>query len=164
MKLIQRLLPALVLAVLLPVGASAQQRGTVTGQVLDALTQRPGIGATVTVVGTALGDLTDQQGAFQINNVPAGPRDITASVIGYAQGRQTVTVSTAGTATVSFQLQQTALEIGGVVVTATGQQQRTRELGNTVSTINVDDVELAAVNSMSDLIAGRSAGVWSCST
>lgn len=158
MRILQRLFAALIVAALLPLGATAQQRGIVTGRVTDAATGSPLVGATVTVAGTALGNLTDQQGQYRIANVPAGPREITASVLGYGQQRQTVSVSAGGTVTANFGLDQTALEIGGVVVTASGQEQRTRELGNTVSTIDVEDVELAAVTSMSDLIQGRSAG------
>jgi hypothetical protein len=116
-----RLLAVLVAAALLPVGLSAQQRGVITGTVVDATTNNPLVGATVRVDGTALGDITNQQGVFRIGNVPAGPHEMTASILGYAQGRQAVTVAAGGTANVTFSLQQTALEIGGVVVTATGR-------------------------------------------
>jgi TonB-dependent starch-binding outer membrane protein SusC len=42
-----------------------------------------------------------------------------------------------------------------VVVTASGQEQRKRELGNAVGTINVAEVQLASVNSASALLQGR---------
>jgi TonB-linked SusC/RagA family outer membrane protein len=51
------------------------------------------------------------------------------------------------------------VSLDALVVTATGQQQK-RELANAVSQINADEiVETAAVNSVSQLLTGRAAGV-----
>jgi hypothetical protein len=57
----------------MPVGAAAQERGTITGTVVEQATQRPLSGAQVQVAGTNLGTLTNQQGRYLIANVPAGP-------------------------------------------------------------------------------------------
>jgi outer membrane receptor protein involved in Fe transport len=90
---------------------SAQTAGKIQGRIADA-TGRPLVGAQVLVVGTSLGNLTNEEGYYFINNVPAGLHNIQAQLIGY----RTVTVREqavlAGqTLTVNFELQQAAVEL-----------------------------------------------------
>jgi TonB-dependent starch-binding outer membrane protein SusC len=149
----------MVAVVFLPAAADAQQRGTITGTVVDGATQRPLAGAQVTVAGTQLGTLTNQQGRFLIPNVPAGAREVRATLIGFGQGSQTVNVAADETVTISFQLRETAVALEGVIVTATGEVQRRREVGNAVGQINVADIELAAVANVAQMLQARTPGV-----
>jgi TonB-dependent starch-binding outer membrane protein SusC len=153
------ILSLLVALAVLPAAAHGQERGTVTGQVVDGSTQQPLSGVQVTVGGTQLGTITNQQGRFLIPNVPAGTREIRATLIGYSQGTQQVTVQAGESATVTISMTQSAVALEGLVVTAAGREERRREVGNAVGQINVDQVELAAVNNMSSLLQGRSPGV-----
>lgn len=149
----------LALAALLPVGAHAQAGGTISGQVVDQSNQQPIVGAQVFVPGTQRGSLTNQQGRFVINNVPAGSYDVRATIIGYTTGTERVTVAAGQVVTANFSLSPSAVMIEGVVVSAAGREERRREVGNAVGNINVAEVELAAVNNMSSLLQGRSPGV-----
>jgi TonB-linked SusC/RagA family outer membrane protein len=144
---------------LLPSAAWAQQRGTITGQVLDVGSQQPLRGVQVFLANTSQGTLTDAQGRYQITNVPAGPQTVRATLIGYTPASQTVTVTEGGTATVDFQLAASAVALEGVIVTATGETQRRREVGASVASVNIADVELAPVTNVSQLLQGRAAGV-----
>ena len=144
---------------LLPGAAWAQARGTITGQVVDQATQQPLRGVQVFLAGTNQGTLTDAQGRYQITNVTAGPQEVRASLIGYAAASQTVTVTAGGTATADFALTASAVALEGLVVTATGQTQRRREVGAAVAAIDVADVELAPITNASQLLQGRAAGV-----
>jgi TonB-dependent starch-binding outer membrane protein SusC len=144
---------------LIPAAASAQARGTVTGSVVDAATQRPLSGAQITIAGTQLGTLTNQQGRFLIPNVPVGPQQVRAVLIGFGQATQPVTVVEGETATVNLQLRETAVALEGVIVTATGETQRRREIGNAVTNISVDPAQLAAVSNMGELLQARAPGV-----
>lgn len=159
MSSLRRYFALLLVLAALPGVAVAQERGSVTGQVVNAQTQQPLIGVQVSIAGTTLGTLSNQQGRFVIPNVPAGEREVRAALIGYTQGTQTVNVPAGASATVNFELTETALQIEGVVVTATGELQRVRERGNVVSQIPVADLELATITNMSDVLQGRSAGV-----
>lgn len=152
-----RLLVILVTSVCVASPALAQQRGTISGTVSSEGNQ-PLAGATVLVAGTALRGVTDQAGQYRIVNVPAGTHDVTASVLGYSPRTQRVTVAADGTASASFQLSASALEIGGLVVTATGAEQRRREIGSSVGAINTANVELAPVTNVAQLIQGRVPG------
>ncbi|HET7321298.1 MAG TPA: TonB-dependent receptor plug domain-containing protein, partial [Longimicrobiaceae bacterium] len=126
----------------------------------DPSTGAPLLGVRVMVRGTALGAFTNAQGQYSIRNIPAGQYDVNATLIGRAPGSQQVTLAAGAAVTVNFQLAQTALTLEGLVVTATGEQQRAREVGVAVGKVNVDEqVELAAVNDVSDVLQGRVAGV-----
>ena len=65
--------------------AFAQNNITVAGKVIDN-TGQPVIGAGVTISGTTVGVATDLDGHFQIS-VPAEPKLLTVSALGYAANR-----------------------------------------------------------------------------
>jgi TonB-linked SusC/RagA family outer membrane protein len=159
MSKLRRLLAMLLAVAALPAGLLAQERGTITGRVTDQATGQAIAGAQVTVQGTGQRANSDAQGQFRITGVPAGRYTVSASFIGREGTTQQVTVTAGGTATANFTLGQAAIGLEGLVVTATGETQRRREVGNAVTNINVDQVELAAVNNMSQLLQGRAAGV-----
>jgi len=144
---------------LLAAPAAGQERGVITGQITDASTGGPLVGVQVVVEGTTIGGLTGDNGRYRIQSVPAGPREVRAILIGYGPVSQTVDVAEGATAVLDFQLSLSAIALDEVVVTAVGQQRK-RELGNAVGTIDAAElVELAPVNSISDLLTGRTAGV-----
>ncbi|HEX7118091.1 MAG TPA: SusC/RagA family TonB-linked outer membrane protein [Longimicrobiales bacterium] len=146
-------------AVLLMASTALGQTGTISGQVTDEATGAPLVGVQVAVVGTNLSVGTNENGRYLILNVPAGEHQVRASLIGYGPQSATVTVRAGETAAQNFALQISAIELASVVVTATGEQQQLREIGSSVGVINVEDVALAPVQSMSDLLQGRSAGM-----
>jgi TonB-linked SusC/RagA family outer membrane protein len=141
------------------VPTSAQQRATVTGRVTDAMTQTPLESAQVSIEGTNFGVLANAEGRFLILNVPAGTHTLRATMIGYGPVTQEFTVEAGGTASVNFTMSPSALQLDALVVTATGQQRK-REIGNAIGTIDAAAIlEVAPVNNMADLLQGRTAGV-----
>jgi protocatechuate 3,4-dioxygenase beta subunit len=89
-------------------------QGTIQGTVKDTNNQ-PIQGATVSVEGTSLQTTTNSQGYYQIANVPAGTRTVTASKTGYNSQSKTVNVVAGQTITVDFQLQLATGTIQGTV-------------------------------------------------
>jgi hypothetical protein len=57
--------------------------GRIEGRVLDATTKSPLIGATVRVIGSDLGALTDEEGKFRITNLQENVYKLSISFIGY---------------------------------------------------------------------------------
>jgi TonB-dependent starch-binding outer membrane protein SusC len=151
-------LVALLIAVV-PGAVQAQTTGTITGQVVDVATNQPLVGVQMVVAGTNLGSLTNQEGRYIITNVPAGQREVRAALIGYSGARQTVTLAAGETAVADFTLRESAIELEGLMVTATGREQRRREVGSTVAQINMEEVNLGPVQTFSQLLQGRAAGV-----
>jgi hypothetical protein len=96
---------------------SAQQGGKIEGRVFDAGTNQPLAGAQVVVVGTRYGNITNADGYYFINNVPAGVHDIRAQYIGYQVATVTQQRVLSGQTTrVDFRLPQQAVELEAITV------------------------------------------------
>jgi len=91
--------------------------GKIQGRVVDASTGAPIAAAQVEVIGTNRGNITNDEGYYFINEVPAGLRDVQAVSIGY---RPVVVndqrVLGGQTLTLNFQLEATAVEVEALVV------------------------------------------------
>ena len=131
--------------------ASAQGRsvrGTVTGKT-DG---QPVVGAYVQVDGTKLGTITDLDGNYQLDNVPASATTLVVTFMGYKEARAAIA------SVVNFELEDDAEVLEGVVVT--GMQKMDRRLF-TGSAAKVDAAE-AKLDGMADIsrsLEGKVAGV-----
>lgn len=160
MRKYSKLLMGLFAVVAVPVGLAAQATGTITGQVLDAATQRPLPSAIVQVTGTQARANTDAEGRYTIRGVPVGSRSVAASLVGRAGASQTVNVVAGGTATANFALAEQATLLDAIVVSAvTGREERRREIGANVASIPVADIQKAQIRNAADVLTGRAAGV-----
>jgi len=66
--------------------------GTITGTVVDAATNQPLSGATITAVNSQISATTTNTGAFTLSNIPAGSQPISVTLTGYATVAATVDV------------------------------------------------------------------------
>jgi TonB-dependent starch-binding outer membrane protein SusC len=124
-----------------PAGLRQQQvEGRVIGRVVDARTSAPLSSARVFVVGTQIGALTNADGRYELPGVESGTHEVRAQRIGYRISTQTVVVPSSEAATVDFGLGQEALALEQVVVTGTSSQARRREVGNSITQINLASV------------------------
>lgn len=58
--------------------------GKITGEITDADSDQPVVGATVAVQGTDLGGVADQDGVYTIHNVPVGTYTLVITAVGFA--------------------------------------------------------------------------------
>ena len=139
----------------------AAQTGTIRGQVLDAITQRPIAGAQVEIEGTRRGGITNATGQYLLLNVPAGTYSVRVQFIGFrTSSSASVEVASGGTATVDFQLEQAALQLDQLVVTGTAGETAARSVGNTVSKIDAADlVDIAPISNVQELLTARTPGL-----
>jgi TonB-linked SusC/RagA family outer membrane protein len=137
---------------------SAQTRtGTVTGAVTGEIGE-PLTGAQVTLVGTGLGTLTSASGRYTIVNVPAAQYRVRAQMIGRRPIEQTITVAVGQTQTQDFVLKSQVISLDEVVITGTAGAARAREVGNSISAIDVSKVAEPPAN-VGQLLQGRTAGM-----
>lgn len=140
-------------------GKARIEVGMVRGTVTDAETQRPLANVQVTVEGTGRGGFTNRDGRYVVARIPDGTHRIIASSIGHRTSAVEVDIASGDTVTVDFVLESVPTALDELVVTVTGEQRRV-ELGHVVGRINADSVvREAPINSLTDLISGRSAGV-----
>ena len=143
---------------LLPNTAHAQQ-GAISGQVVDAGNLQPLQGVQVYVPDSDLGTLTDAEGRYTIEGVPAGQVRVRARLIGYQAVSRGVRVAAGESATLDFQLPVSAVSLQEVVVTATGGFQK-REVGNAIATVDANDVvEKRGSATLTNLLQGQATGV-----
>jgi len=133
--------------------------GSIRGRVVDKESGQPVAAVQVTIVGTSLGALTNNDGVFTINGVAAGQVTVRASRIGYQPSNQVVVVTDGGQASANFSLDRAVARLEEVVTTATGEQSR-REMGNVVDAIKADSVvQTAPITNVTQLLQARTAGV-----
>jgi TonB-dependent starch-binding outer membrane protein SusC len=138
-----------------------QQQYTIQGTVVDGATQRPLSSVSVQLRGTQQGTLTDNAGRYTlIARVPPGTYTLQYSLIGRGQQTQEITLGTQTAIQLApVTLQETALQLEGIVVTGTGAPVERRALGNTVATVGGREVnEAPAAPAIDAALQGRVAG------
>jgi outer membrane receptor protein involved in Fe transport len=151
---------ALLSTALLPaVPLAAQETGQIRGTVTGAASGQALAGVRVSVEGTAIRQLTDAQGRFLLLDVPAGLQTVTASFIGYGQGRRQLEVPAGDTVTVDFALAARAVALEGVVVTGTASAAQLREIGNSIAVISAAEIEQAGAVNLDDVLRGHAPGL-----
>jgi outer membrane receptor protein involved in Fe transport len=132
--------------------------GRIGGRITHAVTGEPLNAVQVSVVGTSLGALSGTDGRYAIANVPDGTYSVRTQRIGFAAEVRAVTVAGADV-TLDMALRPVSVTLDEVVVTGTAGQARRREVGNSIGTINAEQLELAPRATMSDLLQGQVSGL-----
>jgi TonB-linked SusC/RagA family outer membrane protein len=154
------LLSALALAFVVSGGSLVAQTGSISGQVTNAATGEGLRGVRVAVAGTNIAAFTNSEGRYIITSAPAGVRSLRAGLIGYTQQSRSVTVEAGSDVVADFVLGVSAIELSAVTISAvSGREKRAREIGSNVATIDVTQINPAAVTSFSDLLSARTEGV-----
>src|SRR6266511_3491678 len=115
--------------------AAQAQQGTIAGTVTDRVGGAPLAGARITVVGTNRSAVTSQEGRYTLAGLKVGSYTVQASLIGYGAASNTASVTAGGIETLDFVIKAVAVSLDAIVVTTTGEE-RTRVMGNVVTSIN----------------------------
>ncbi len=92
--------------------------GLLRGVVSDSVTKKPLIGANVTLLGTALGGITDLEGAYEVTRIPAGTYQVRISYIGYTGKTASVTIDDEKTKEMNVRLSMQVISGGTMTVKA----------------------------------------------
>ncbi|MBT8397759.1 MAG: SusC/RagA family TonB-linked outer membrane protein, partial [Gemmatimonadetes bacterium] len=137
-----------------PATASAQENfGSVIGSLTAEGTGNPLGGGNVYIVGTGLGTLTNESGAFLIEQVPPGTYELEFSYVSYATQRIQFTVAAGQRATVTAALGLDPLMLDEIVVTGYGTARKEELTGSMVS-ISAQDLEMVQSATFQDVIQG----------
>ena len=147
---------AVLAAVALFVGATAllaQATGKLEGRIRDQA-GAPIAGAQVRVEGTAFAAVADARGYYFINNIPSGAVDLIGQFVGYKPVRVTGLRILAGqTITQDFALEQQAVDIGEIEVTAAQNALVPRDEVTTKQRLNGDFVDRLPVDRIANVLA-----------
>lgn len=131
---------------------SAQNR-SISGKVFDT-NEEPLIGVTVTIENTAIGAITDIDGAFTLQ-VPEGKVVLNVSYVGFVP--QKVTVAS-GQSNVTVRLSEDAVLLNEVVVVGYGKQKKVNLTG-AVASVGGEELENRVTKSLSSMLQGTVAGL-----
>lgn len=142
-------------AMLLAAGAlfaQTPQTSDIKGTVVDSSNQ-PVAGASVVVIGTMKGTITDLDGNFSLSGVKAGA-DLSVDFLGY----KTQTVSVNGRSVISVVLEDDSTFLDEVVVVGYGQMKKS-DLTGSVASVKPESLTDVPAKSVDGLLQGRVAGV-----
>ncbi|HYV94466.1 MAG TPA: TonB-dependent receptor [Chitinophagales bacterium] len=127
---------ALLLLLAILIHASAQNVSqTIKGRVTDKQSQSPLIGATVKLINTSIGAVTDDDGYFKIENVSVGRVTIEVSYLGYKPATlNNVYLSSGKELVLEIELEENVIEAQEVIVNASKDKITTNNEMATVST------------------------------
>jgi outer membrane receptor for ferrienterochelin and colicin len=151
-------------AVALVAGAGSLLAQSSTGKIEGRVRDQAGApiaNAQVYIVGSAFNALTNPQGYYFINNVPAGPVSVRAAFIGYKSTQVEGNKVLAGqTITVDIQLEQTAVEITEITVVSQTQPLVPRDEVTTKQRVDgqfADNLPIDRINEVLKLQPGVTA-------
>ena len=150
----------LVLFGLIPAALRAQEATTVSGQVKTSVGGAPLAGVIVSASSLRLTVQTDNEGRYRLV-VPAGttgPVTLTARRIGYQTGTVQVNLSGASVEQ-DITLQEGAIELNQVVVTALGIEREQRSLSYSAQTVSGERLSDVPTNNVVSALQGNVAGV-----
>ncbi|MCH5329770.1 MAG: TonB-dependent receptor [Alistipes sp.] len=131
---------------------------TVTGTVIDGVMNTGFPGATVTVKGTAIGQVTDLDGRYSIT-VPSAESVLVFSFLGYADQEVIVGNRTV----IDVTLQEDSETVDEVVIIAYGSQNKGL-VTSAISSVGTKDLVKSPAASVTNMLAGAMPGVSSVQT
>lgn len=142
-----------------PGAAEAQEAsGRIMGTVTAEPTQQPVSGASVMIVGTSRGTLTNQSGQYVLTNVPAGTHTVRVQLIGHAPSETQVVVRAGAPTVANLTLTVQAVQLQEIVAIGYGTQRR-GDLTGAVASVDMSAVEQSPVTSIDQILQGTAPGV-----
>lgn len=142
----------LILILFFPLTAVAQSANTLSGTITDT-NQQPVARASVRLLNTNFGAITDAAGRFSLEDLAAGRFVMQVTAIGYATQTVAVTVGGSDPSPVALVLSESATQLDDVVVTAEKQEEDKQRIPSTISTLSSRQVEEYRIWNTRDITA-----------
>lgn len=137
------------LSFLLPLIVFGQEAININGRVIDKETKAPLYGVNILVNNTHLGTSTDEQGNFNLNNLPRRA-SLSISMIGYK--KQILPIDIDGSKIIKIELVQDVLASPSVIVTASRKEQDVMESPLSVSVLGPRQISEKSTVSLEDAL------------
>ncbi|MBN2571967.1 MAG: TonB-dependent receptor [Ignavibacteriales bacterium] len=106
--------------------------------------------ANIVIKGTSVGTVSDNDGNFYLMNLPQGTYTIIVSSIGYKPIQKTIVINKSIEQKINFELEETSIEIGQVVVSANRNEMLRKEAPVVVNTITKNLFEETNSNNLGE--------------
>ncbi|MBD0295251.1 MAG: TonB-dependent receptor [Flavisolibacter sp.] len=124
---------------------------TITGKVIDQT--GVGIAGASVYIRANSGTTTDKEGLYTLQTTLTGEREIIVSFVGYKTASELVTLN-GGTVTIDFIIEQDAVGLNSVVVTATNTRRTQLTLPLSITTYNETKLQRVKYSSNADVLRG----------
>lgn len=143
---------------LIAVPLAFAQVGTLTGEVTDSRTGEVLVGVNIFVVDLGRGAVTNLDGRYTIENIPAGEYDVRVTYVGYTRIEQSVFVSP-GNNVQNFSMRVDLIGLDEMLVTGQQIERQSRSLAYSVSQLSGEEVNRVRETNFVDALAGKIPGV-----
>lgn len=145
---------AIGLVILIPAVLLAEDFGKIEGTVIDKKTNKPLPMVNVIVKGTSLGSASGVDGNFVITNIAPGGYRIMATMMGYKAVTKRVKVLPGETTLLDFELKESTIELGGIVVTGTRTPRYIKDIPVRTEVITAQTLEEKAAPNLYEALEG----------
>jgi len=137
----------------------SQQTYSIRGSVSNQVNNEPLVGATIQIVGTTFGALTDVDGNYELTaTLEPDAYEIRVSSIGYTPQSELVQLGDETAIELNFSIKEDFLRLGEVVITGASVATSKRQLGNSISTVDASEIENSGARSVDQALAGKITG------
>lgn len=137
---------------LYPAHTRAQSAPTLTGTVVEAGSERPLVGAEVTLRGTATPDViqrteTGLDGTFGLSNLPRGTYVLEVHLLGYEEYRRTVTLELGESQSLTVELPLNVTGYNSIVLSPSRRTERAQDVPASVSVLTPEIIRREGASS-----------------
>ena len=137
-------------------------KGIVKGKVVDAKTKEPLPSVNITVKGTYYGSVSNIDGSFTIPGINPGTYNVEVSLLGYKSVQYTgFKINPGETSTLDVKMEETVLSLGQEVIIIGDKPLFNIEETQSSRTISSEDIKVAAVQTVKDVVAMQAGVVQS---
>lgn len=135
---------ALLLGIIFQISlVKAQNNGRISGTVTDKATQQKLLGASIQLVGTTIGAITDSLGNFRITGIPLNTYTIEISSLGYTgKTLYNIIIGAGNETTINAELEAEAAQLEDVIITSTRKTVRAASLETPLSVQRLTSEEI----------------------
>ncbi len=119
---------------------AAQTNAVVLGRVLDR-NSNPVAGASVYLLNTGHGGVTDGNGSFSITRLKPGKYTLQVSAVGYTAITEEIDVAATGISNLLFSLDEADTRLDAIIVTAQKREEQLQKVPLSISALSAKDVK-----------------------
>lgn len=135
---------------------------TITGTVIDAKTGEPLAGANIQFNDLVIGTSTGPEGNFELMaTLEPGEYTLNVTFIGFKRNQQPLTLGSQTDVTLcQIELQEDIIGTEELVITGASALTSKKQFGNSISTVDADDIESTGATQIDQALAGKIAGAF----